>query len=153
MAVTIDAYDHFIELIGKAGVVQLENDDLKGILLNASHNFNPALENYSQISANEIAGSFGYLQGGVSLTGKLYVQTGGVVKFSSNQYSWSAVGGSIVARNSVIYDDDTVSPADALLIDINFGTSDESAGAGTDFIVNPDPTNGWYTGEFTAASA
>ena len=156
MAVTISPYNQFIALLGNEATPVLlgpTGDDIRGALLNASHSFVATNTGWAQISANEIAGVNGYTTNGQLLTGVAYAQTGGIVTFSSNNLSWLAAGGSIVARNCVLYNDTAVSPADALLIDINFGTSDETAGDGTNFIVAPDGVNGWYTGSITGASA
>lgn len=148
MAVTIDAYDQFIALIGD-GTVDLNSDALKGMLLNTSHTRTVTNTLKSQIVANEIAGANGYTTGGLALTSLAYTQTAGTVTFDSADLTWSASGGSIAASDCVIYDDTTTSPLDALLIDIDLDGL-QTAGDGTDFIVRPN-ASGWYTGSMTGA--
>jgi len=57
---------------------------------------------------NEVANGFGYLTGGVALTGETWTQTAGVATFDCDDVVWSALGGSITARYAVIYVDATV---------------------------------------------
>jgi len=149
MAVTIDAYDHFIALIGD-GTVDLTADVLKMILLDASHTRTVTNTLKSQIVANELATANGYTAGGVTLGSVTYAHTTGTVKFDSADATWNASGGSIAATDAVIYDDTTTSPLDALLIDIDLDGL-QTAGDGTPFIVSPNVTNGWYTGAITGA--
>lgn len=52
---------------------------------------------------NEVATAFGYTAGGVALTGETWTRSGSTVTFDANDASWSASGGSIVARFAVIY--------------------------------------------------
>jgi hypothetical protein len=52
---------------------------------------------------NEHANANGYTTGGVALTGETWTRSGGTVTFDSNDASWTASGGSIVARFAVIY--------------------------------------------------
>lgn len=65
---------------------------------------NSTNEIWGDISANEIAAANGYSAGGGALTGVALSQTGGVVKFTSNAFVWTATGGSIAAwRRGVVY--------------------------------------------------
>lgn len=57
---------------------------------------------------NEHANANGYTTGGVALTGITWTHTGGTVTFDCDDASWSASGGSIVARFAVIYRNATV---------------------------------------------
>lgn len=52
-------------------------------------------ELYATMSANELATGFGYTNGGAPLAGVVLTQSGGVVKFTANAYTWTASGGSI----------------------------------------------------------
>lgn len=61
-------------------------------------------EVWATMSANEIAGVNGYTTGGGALTGVALTQTAGVVKFTSNAFTWTAAGGSIAAwRYGMVY--------------------------------------------------
>ena len=57
---------------------------------------------------NEVGNAFGYLTGGVALTGETWTQTGGTATFDCDNVVWTASGGSIVARYAVIYVNATV---------------------------------------------
>ena len=57
---------------------------------------------------NEVGNAFGYLTGGIALTGETWTQTGGVATFDCDNVVWTASGGSIVARYAVIYVNATV---------------------------------------------
>jgi len=57
---------------------------------------------------NEHANANGYTTGGVALTGIVWTRTGGTLMFDCNDASWSASGGSIIARFAVIYRNATV---------------------------------------------
>jgi hypothetical protein len=52
---------------------------------------------------NEVATAFGYTVGGVALTGETWTRSGATTTFDANDASWTASGGSIVARFAVIY--------------------------------------------------
>lgn len=148
MAVTIDAYDQLIDLMSD-GTMDMDGDTFKMILLNNSHTRTVTNTLYSQVSANELSTANGYTAGGATLASVTFGHTSGTVKWDSADVSWTASGGSITAYHGVIYDDTVTSPADALCIDINFDGV-QTAGDGTDFVVAPDASNGWFTGSFTA---
>ena len=52
---------------------------------------------------NEHANAFGYTTGGQALTGETWTRSGAILTFDSNDASWTASGGSIIARFAVIY--------------------------------------------------
>ena len=57
---------------------------------------------------NEHANANGYTTGGVALTGVTWVRAGAVTTWDANDASWTASGGSIVARFAGIYRNATV---------------------------------------------
>lgn len=57
---------------------------------------------------NEHANANGYTTGGVALTGETWTRSGGTTTYDANDPSWTASGGSIVARFAVIYVNATV---------------------------------------------
>lgn len=57
---------------------------------------------------NEVATAFGYTAGGVALTGVTWTRSGGTTTWDANDPSWTASGGSIVARFAGIYRNATV---------------------------------------------
>ena len=61
-------------------------------------------EVWADVSANEIAGGNGYTAGGGTLTSVALTQSGGVVKFTSAAFVWTASGTGIPAwRYGVVY--------------------------------------------------
>lgn len=57
---------------------------------------------------NEHANGNGYATGGQALSGVVWTRSGGTVTFDCDDEVFAASGGSIVARNAVIYKDATV---------------------------------------------
>lgn len=156
MAVTIDAYDQLIELMSD-GTIDMDDataDTFKGQLcVDGAGGAFVATETVLT-DVTEIATGNGYTAKGTGLTSVTWAHTTGTVKWDSADVTWTASGGPIPASGScgamVIYDETTTSPLDALMIHVDFG-ADEAAGDGTQFIVAPDATNGWFTGSFTGA--
>lgn len=62
---------------------------------------------YSDLT-NEVANGLGYLTGGVAATSVVWTRTGATVMFDMDNATWTAAGGSIVARFAVIYKNATV---------------------------------------------
>ncbi len=58
---------------------------------------------YSGLS-NEVANGLGYLTGGEALTSVTWVEATGTITWDAADISWTAAGGSIVARTAIIYD-------------------------------------------------
>lgn len=138
MAVTINDYNH-LGLIQGQKLVHLTTDTFKCALMNASHGFTPTNTIWTNVSANEISGADanGYTSPGQNLATLSWSETGGTATWDAANVTWTATGGSITASHSVIYDDTVVTPADALMFDINFGGV-ETAGDGTPFNINWD---------------
>ena len=99
-----------------AGPMKLNFFSATGLLAATATNFRLALvtnswtpntssdELWAVASGNEIANGNGYTTGGGTLTSVALTQTGGVVKFTSAAYVWTASGGSIPAwRYGVVY--------------------------------------------------
>ena len=57
---------------------------------------------------NEHANANGYLTGGVAIAGETWTNAAGTITFTSANPTWTASGGSIVARFAVIYRNATV---------------------------------------------
>ena len=142
MAVSIDHYDQFVELMGDfaAAYTGWPNDTLDIILMNSTHAFTATNTLKSQIAANEIPTNNGYTQGAEALVSVTSSQpAAGVWMLDAADASWTASGGPIPSSgdctDAVIYDETLTTPLDALMFDIDFGQA-ESAGVGTDFIVS-----------------
>jgi len=142
MAVSIDHYDHFVELMGDfaAAYTGWPNDTIDIILLNSTHAFTASNTLKSNIAANEIPTNNGYTQGAEALVSVTSSQpAAGVWMLDAADASWTASGGSIPSTGDCtdadIIDDTITTPLDALTWNIDFGQA-ESAGDGTDFIVS-----------------
>ena len=142
--VTIDHYDHFVELMGDFAALYggWPSDQLKIILLNSTHVFAATETLYTDISADEIPNANGYLTKTEVLVSVTSSQpAAGVWMIDAVDASWTASGGPIPSTGDCtdadIIDETITTPADALLFDIDFVGS-ESAGDGTDFIVSFD---------------
>jgi hypothetical protein len=104
------------EFIGD-GTIDLDTHTFKCQLHTSA--YTPNLDTHTQRSdlAGEHAnqGAPGYETAGKALTTVTWVLSSGTVTWDSDNVSWTATGGSIVARYAVIYDDTTTSPVDALV--------------------------------------
>jgi hypothetical protein len=95
-------YDKFAESIGD-GTIDLDNDTLKVALFTSSYTPNDDTDvSYSALT-NEVANQYGYTTGGYTLTGVTWAETAGVATLDAADASWTASGGSIVARHAVLY--------------------------------------------------
>ncbi len=142
--VTIDHYDHFVELMGNAtgAYAGWPTDVIDIIIMNSTHTRTIANTLKSEIAANEIPTNNGYTQGAEVLASVTSTQpAAGVWMLDAVNASWSASGGPIPssgdATDAVIYNETMTTPLDALMFDIDFEAS-ESAGDGTDFIISFD---------------
>lgn len=73
----------------------------KVTLHNSTYTF-AATHNVYADATNELATANGYTSGGFTLTGVTWTQAGGTATFDANDATWTASGGSIVARRAVI---------------------------------------------------
>jgi len=90
---------------------------------------------------NEHANANGYTTGGVALTGETWTRSGGTVTFDANDPSWTASGGSIVARFCVIYANATLNGIVKPLLCVSLldtTPADVTATTGTSLIVTLD---------------
>lgn len=144
MAVTIDHYDHLVEIMGDpaAGFDGFAGDTaLIAMLMNSSHVFDATDTGFADVSANQLATANGYTAAdgagaGYALTSVTSSQpSAGVWMVDAADLSWTASGGDIgPADDCVIFDDGVTTPANALLWEVDFGGS-ETAGNGTNFVV------------------
>jgi len=107
-------YDSFPEYMGD-GTIDMDNDTFKCALLTSGYVPNTATQSvWADISANEVPAANGYVAGGYTMT-VTWAHTGGTTTFDSDDPNWTAIGGSIVCRYAVIYDDTPTIPADPLV--------------------------------------
>ena len=105
-------YNTFPEYMAD-GTIDLDNDTFKMQLHDSSYTF-AATHSVRADLTNELATANGYTAGGATMT-VTWTNSSGTVTFDSNDVSWTASGGSIVARRAVIYDDTPSSPLDPLV--------------------------------------
>ncbi len=144
MAVTYNAYDTFLELMGD-NTIDMDGDTF-GITLHNAYTFSAAHDEYADVSASEIATGNGYTQVTETLASVTWGQTGGTVVFDAANVTWSASGGSIGPATDAIVDSDT-STNDKLIFNIDFGASETAADA-SDFQINWN-ASGIFTGAFS----
>lgn len=96
---------------------------------------------------NEHANANGYTTGGVALTSVVFTESGGVVTWDCDDATWTAAGGSIVARFVVIYRNATVNgivkPLLAIAL-LDTTPADRTATTGNTFTVQMS-TSGLFT--------
>lgn len=89
-------------------VVNLGSDTFKCALISSSWTPNQSTDaSYTTISTYEISNGNGYTTGGATLTGVTVSDQSTGTKFDCNDITFTASGGSIVARYALIYDDTT----------------------------------------------
>lgn len=107
------------ELMNK--VFDLEADSIVCALMTNSHSFDPDDNGWATVSANEISGS-GYPNGNSNVLQSCAVSiddTDDEGVFDAADIQWTSA--TFSAYHAVIYDDTPTSPADPLIISIDFG--------------------------------
>jgi hypothetical protein len=98
-------YNEFKENLGKK-LIDLDADTFKCALFLSTSNAGSAALASAVLATltNQHANANGYTTGGVTVNGT-WVRSGATCTFDVDDASWTAAGGSIVARFAVIYDD------------------------------------------------
>lgn len=96
-------YESFPEFMGD-GTIDMDNDTFKIALFLSTSNAATVTTNtlFSDLT-NEHAAANGYTAGGATLGSVTWAHSGGTTTFDAVDPSWTASGGSIVARFAVIY--------------------------------------------------
>lgn len=102
MAASISFYDSFREKLSN-GII-CETDTFKVMLVSSTYTFSAAHTQKSDIT-NELATANGYTAGGATLGSVTWGYSSGTATFDAADTTWTASGGSIVARRAVIYSD------------------------------------------------
>lgn len=107
-------YESFPEYMGD-GTIDMDGHTFKMALYLSTSNAATVTTNTVKADlTNEHANNNGYTTGGVTVAAT-WTHSGGTTTFDVADGSWTASGGSIVARFAVIYDDTPSSPADPLV--------------------------------------
>ena len=107
-------YDEFKQTMA-AGPVDLDADTFKVVLTSSTNNVTTVSPEVYANLTGELSTAFGYTAGGATLGSVTWTENAGTVTFDFADPSWTASGGSIVARFAVVYDDTASSPADPLV--------------------------------------
>ena len=121
MAVTIQNYNQFLEILGD-GTLDMDTHSFKAALMTSGFTFNAANTIWANVSANELAGGNGYTTGGLTLTSVTWTETSGEVTFNFADLEWEATGGSLTGITDMVMYDDTVS-GDPLMFAVDLGGS------------------------------
>lgn len=140
---TFTLYDSVAEFIAD-GTIDLDTHTFKIALLDSGYTPNQSHDELADVSADEIANGSGYTTGGGTLAGVTWAQTGGVAKFDSDDFVWTASGGPITARYAVIYDDTSAGDKLVGYVLLDTTPSDLTATDGNTFTVGPHASNGWF---------
>lgn len=130
------------------GTVDIDTDTLKIALYTSTAAVtSSSLTVYS--TTNEVATANGYTAGGVTITGATITQASGTAKYGvgASNASWTASGGSIVARHAVLYKSGTANsitnPVIAFVV-LDSTPADVTTTTGNTLTINT-PTNGYFT--------
>jgi hypothetical protein len=100
-------FDSFKVYIGD-GTIDFNTNALKVALVSSSYTFAATHTVYADLT-NELSTANGYTAGGVAVTGTVEsVPPGAGTTYSTTDATWTASGGSIVARRAVLYVNATV---------------------------------------------
>ncbi|MCA9313794.1 hypothetical protein KDA08_05800 [Candidatus Saccharibacteria bacterium] len=105
----ISFFNSFAEAIAD-GSHDLDNDTFKLQLHTSSYTFD-ATDAVKADLSNEVANGNGYTTGGATLSSVTWAQTSGDAVFDAADVSWTASGGSIVARSAILLNDTHASDA------------------------------------------
>lgn len=137
-------HDTIKEYIGNA-VVNFDTHEFIIILGASGSNMTTTSVNaYASVTA-EVSTNYGYTQGAKALTTLAWGQTAGTATWDSGNPTWTASGGSIVARKAAIYDNDVAAPAaDPIVCSSSLSSGDITATTGNTFTVTMH-TSGIFT--------
>lgn len=144
---TWTVFDSFKKYIGD-GTIDFDTDTLKIALFTSTAAFaSSSITTYS--TTNELSTANGYTAGGVTITGATVTYSGTTAKYgvSASNASWTASGGSIVARYAVLYKSGTANsitnPVIAFVL-LDSTPADVTTTTGNTLTINT-PANGYFT--------
>lgn len=127
-----------IRLASANKTIDYSDDVFKMILMDTGFVFDPVNHDfYSDVSASELAGLYGYATGGATMAG-VSVDRNDITNRAEvtwNNVTWTAAGGDIgPGPGAIIYDDDV---SDTIVGYIDFGGDQTQADGGVATISNP----------------
>jgi hypothetical protein len=144
---TWTVFDSAKKYIGD-GTIDMDTDTLKIALFTSTAAFTTgSITTYS--TTNELSTANGYTAGGVTITGSTITFSGTTAKYgvSASAASWTASGGSIVARYAVLYKSGTANsitnPVICYVL-LDSTPADVTTTTGNTLQINT-PANGYFT--------
>ena len=110
-------YNKAREYIGD-GTIDLDDDTLKCMLLADTYTPLATHSVKADIVAHELAAANGYNTGGATLANVTWADTAGITKLDADDPVWTTA--SFIARYAAVYSDTPVSPADPLIVLLDF---------------------------------
>lgn len=141
MAVTIQTYNQFLELLGD-GTLDMDTHTFKIALMTSGFVFDATDTIWTDVSGSELANGNGYTTGGLALTSVTWSQTSGTVTFDFADPTWTASGAGLSGITDAVIYDDTAS-GDPLMFALDLGGS-FSAIAASQFVIQL-PGTGFFT--------
>ena len=140
-------YNDFLRGVG-VGDLDIDGDDFKCVLLTSSYTPTATHAAYADLSG-ELSTANGYTNGGKSLTGVTFTESGGTTTMDCADISWDIDTASISARYAVIYDNTDAGKQLVCVCLLNNAPADVTADPGDTFVVAIhadglfDFTGGW----------
>lgn len=104
MASTLTLYHSFKTKLGNKEI-DLDTDTFKVMLTTSSYTPDASTHDEKADVTNELGTANGYTAGGATLGSLTWSNSGGTITWDAADTTWTASGGSLVARYGVIYDD------------------------------------------------
>lgn len=123
-------FDKAKEYIGD-GTIDLDDDDLKIMLLADTYTPDQTDSAKADIVAHELAGANGYNTGGYALQNITWVNNAGVVTLDADDPVWTSA--TFTCRYAAVYSDTPTSPADPLICLLDLG--ENKTGQGGNFYI------------------
>ena len=126
------------------GIIDLDTHTFKMALFLSTSNCNTLTHDELADLTNQVANGLGYTTGGTTLSNVTVTNSSGTISFDSDPVSWTATGGSIVARFGVIYDDTAVGDPLLAVCLLDTAPADVTATDTNDLIITPN-ASGYFT--------
>lgn len=126
--------------------INLETDTIKLALFTGASNCATLTHDQYGDLTGEVANANGYTTGGVTLGSTTWnIVSTNIAEFDSAAASWTASGGSIVARYAAMYSDTPASKPllGVFLLDTGTSPGDVTTTTGNDLTITPS-ANGWF---------
>lgn len=129
------------------GTIDLDTDTFKVLLTTSAQALSASGQAVLADLTGQVANGNGYTTGGVTLASVTWNRSGGTVTFDSADPSWTASGGSIVARYWVLYKSGTANAIVSPLVAFGYLDATPADVTATDgsALTYTVPATGWFT--------